>query len=542
MSTDSELGTLVIVVLKAKNLNDKYFWKQDVFAQVGLNGETKRTKVDIKGGQHPMWDEEIRFPIMKGTGDKSRKLEVSCWAKEPKKEDSIGQGFVDLAETLKTGEFDDWVSLEVNGVARGEVYLEMTFFTNAPAPVGLSVPKANNLQRRPSKLSPAERMARPPYTSPGTSSAAGPRHQQDPQGQPPNGLSPPSSRGSSSSPPRHGRESPLPLLPGQLATGAPIPNTLTPGRAQGLPQHVPSILRPRNPKSSPTPIPGPRVEYSGVVPAPGHGESPPRTYTPVVPPPDSTYDEYVPHQPEQWGSNDSPADFSFPVPNIPGAREPTVEYSTSSYNPPAPNYGGPPALDRHGSGGSTSSFSPPAFQPHPPSFQPPPPSFQPPPPSFQPSPPSFQHPPASFHPPASSHPQPPTNRNGDLPDPYLLARYQSPLPLPPGADNSPRVRSTSHSQPPPPQSQPAAPQSKPTPASQSNPDNARLQALRQVEAEAARRKVQLEKDRALAKKIEEEATQRKTQEEKDRELARQLDRELNLGEAPGRDVHIPGEW
>jgi hypothetical protein len=54
--------------------------------------------------------------------------------------------------------------------------------------------------------------------------------------------------------------------------------------------------------------------------------------------------------------------------------------------------------------------------------------------------------------------------------------------------------------------------------------------------------VQLEKDRALAKKIEEEATQRKTQEEKDRELARQLDRELNLGEAPGRDVHIPGEW
>jgi hypothetical protein len=28
----------VIVVLKAKDLNDKYFWKQDVFAQVGLNG------------------------------------------------------------------------------------------------------------------------------------------------------------------------------------------------------------------------------------------------------------------------------------------------------------------------------------------------------------------------------------------------------------------------------------------------------------------------------------------------------------------------
>ncbi|KAF8207120.1 C2 domain-containing protein, partial [Mycena galopus ATCC 62051] len=152
----------VIVVLKAKDLNDKYFWKQDVFAQVGLNGETKRTKVDVKGGQHPMWDEEIRLPIMKGTGDKFRKLDVSCWAKEPKKEDNIGQGSVDLTETLKTGEFDDWVQLESNGVSRGEVYLEMTFFTNARAPVGhgLVVPQAN-LQRRPSKLSPAERMARP---------------------------------------------------------------------------------------------------------------------------------------------------------------------------------------------------------------------------------------------------------------------------------------------------------------------------------------------------------------------------------------------
>ncbi|KAJ6630969.1 C2 domain-containing protein, partial [Mycena sp. CBHHK59/15] len=167
---DLELGTLVIVVLKARNLNDKYFWKQDVFAQVGLNGETKRTKVDIKGGQHPMWDEEIRIPVMKDSAEKSRKLQVSCWAKEPKKEENIGQGYVDLAETLRTGEFDDWVSLEINGTTRGEIYLEMTYYTNAPAPAnhGLVVPKAN-LTRRPSKLSPADRLARPPFTSPSTS-------------------------------------------------------------------------------------------------------------------------------------------------------------------------------------------------------------------------------------------------------------------------------------------------------------------------------------------------------------------------------------
>jgi len=67
-----ELGTLIVVVLKARNLNDKHsFYKQDVFAQVSLNGVyvlgrlslfpflrvlfkfyqgvNKRTPVDVKG-------------------------------------------------------------------------------------------------------------------------------------------------------------------------------------------------------------------------------------------------------------------------------------------------------------------------------------------------------------------------------------------------------------------------------------------------------------------------------------------------------------
>ncbi|KAJ7183179.1 hypothetical protein C8R46DRAFT_1066177 [Mycena filopes] len=530
MSKDVELGTLVIVVLKAQHLNNVSFWKQDVFAQVELNGESKRTQVDVKGGQNPS-----------GTGDKHRKLEVSCFAKDAKKDENIGH---------------DWVTLETKGpngaVSRGEVYLEMTFFRHGPAPVGLSALKP-------------KRMARPPQPSPPKSLTAGHPHayQPDPHPQPSKGLSPspPSSRG----PSRTGRDSPLPPVPQQLAPNHPHP---APGHGRlGAPTltQVPSILRPRNPKSSPTPIPGPVVEYNSVVPPQGRGYgaggSPPRTYTPVVTP-DAVYDDYVSPPLDRWGSgsNDSPAEFSFPVPTLPGAREPTVAYSSPPYNPPPPAaYGGtPPALDRHGSGGSTnSSYStPPPFQPQQPPFQPQQPPFQPQqqpfqppgaypqsPSSFQPPAPSFQQPPSSFqHAPPSFQPQqqppPPTNRNNDLPDPYLLARYQSPLPLPPGADK-PRERSTSHSHPTHPattQNQPApapAPvqQSKPTPASQSNPDNARLQALRQVEEDAARRRAQELKDRELAmKQVEDEAERRKAQEEKDRELARQLDRELNLGE------------
>lgn len=60
----------------------------------------------MKGGQHPVWDAEIRFPVMKGTADKHRKLELSCWSKEPRTDELLGQAKIDISETLKTGEFD----------------------------------------------------------------------------------------------------------------------------------------------------------------------------------------------------------------------------------------------------------------------------------------------------------------------------------------------------------------------------------------------------------------------------------------------------
>ena|ERR1700729_1090822 len=102
-----ELGTLIVVVLKARNLNDKHtFHKQDVFAQVALNGSQKPTAVDVKGGQHPVWDEEIRFSVLRDSAEKNRTLEVSCWAKEHKTDDLLGQGKVDITETLRSGEFD----------------------------------------------------------------------------------------------------------------------------------------------------------------------------------------------------------------------------------------------------------------------------------------------------------------------------------------------------------------------------------------------------------------------------------------------------
>jgi Ca2+-dependent lipid-binding protein len=109
MTQSKELGTLVVVVLKARHLHQPSFYKQDPYAQVVLSGQTQKTKADPKGGQHPVWDDEFRFPVLVDAGKDqvNRKLEVSCWKDEQRGEDKLlGQGVIDIESTLKTGEFD----------------------------------------------------------------------------------------------------------------------------------------------------------------------------------------------------------------------------------------------------------------------------------------------------------------------------------------------------------------------------------------------------------------------------------------------------
>ncbi|KAG0701998.1 hypothetical protein DFH29DRAFT_924185 [Suillus ampliporus] len=239
MSQSKELGTLVVVILKARHLHQPSFYKQDPYAQVAFSG-----------GQHPVWDEEFRFPVLladAGKDNVNRKIEVSCWKDEQRADDKLlGKGTVDIESTLKTGEFDDWVSLETSGGARGELYLEMTFYANAPPP----------LNRRTSKFRPSDRLARPqsyhpvPHTS-GSSNASPlpatnptPVQLRDPGYVPPAALpasllpargqphSPPSSSPSPSRQPQKGKTDVLPPLPEE----APLP--------QIKPGHLPTILRP----------------------------------------------------------------------------------------------------------------------------------------------------------------------------------------------------------------------------------------------------------------------------------------------------------
>ena len=64
--------------------------------------------MDARAGQHPVWDEEVRFQIVKSKKPRNRKLEVACYSQEPNPLPDLllGKAVIDLTEMLKTGEFD----------------------------------------------------------------------------------------------------------------------------------------------------------------------------------------------------------------------------------------------------------------------------------------------------------------------------------------------------------------------------------------------------------------------------------------------------
>ncbi|TRM55233.1 hypothetical protein BD626DRAFT_543417 [Schizophyllum amplum] len=476
MSKEDRIGTLIVVVLKAKNLLDRHsFYKQDVFSQVALNGSEKRTKVDVKGGQHPVWDDELRFPVMKDTSDKFRKLEVTCFSKESKSDDSLGSGILDITDTLKSGEFDDWIPLKLNGTQRGEVYLEMTYYANGPAPANY-----NTLERRPSKLKPADRLWRPPVTPPKGSPLRNEAPLPDPSRHllPPSAASGASKRATSPSPSRHGDGTVLP----PLGAGAGV----QPGASSIPGGHVPSILRPGNPKSSTAPTAKNHGRHSsgGLPPLPQEeidtskytgdiskytgdtskytgdiskytGDTSKYTgdtsrYTGAASVQQRPVSYLAPSQHQLYQPPDNNVGgFAFPVPGPTPAPATPVPYASTpvpyaNAPTPAPYANAPtPAPSQY------QAHAPSQYQAHAPYTggypQQPYPRVEPyAPPRGEPyAPPRGDpSPPGGY--PASPGPLSPQmqgpHRQDSFPDPYLQRRYQTPLPLPPGHEQEDRRR------------------------------------------------------------------------------------------------------
>lgn len=103
-----------------------------------LNNETRRTKAVKRGGQHPEWDEEVRFTIVEDVEDElartaggdttdnsppppppkkdkekekkkikgPKQMQLMCYADDPREPSLIGETMVDLTEVLTKGETD----------------------------------------------------------------------------------------------------------------------------------------------------------------------------------------------------------------------------------------------------------------------------------------------------------------------------------------------------------------------------------------------------------------------------------------------------
>ncbi|KAM0786332.1 hypothetical protein ACM66B_001805 [Microbotryomycetes sp. NB124-2] len=185
LTSNRVLGTMVVLVMRAKNLQNRVkLGKQNPYATVTFGLNKKRTAAIERGGQQPTWDAEFRFEIMKdpldqlrddaqavvdkrggvmplssaGTPTKvkdaasqttaatvavasstaagaslgKRILRIAVYADDPRDPRLVGEGTLDLEDVIKKGTFDGWVSLERKSRYAGEVKLELTWYWNEP--------------------------------------------------------------------------------------------------------------------------------------------------------------------------------------------------------------------------------------------------------------------------------------------------------------------------------------------------------------------------------------------------------------------------
>ncbi|KAI0408834.1 hypothetical protein F4802DRAFT_298556 [Xylaria palmicola] len=135
MSIDGpEIGTLVLIVDRAKNLpNRKTIGKQDPYCAARLGKEAKKTSTDIRGGQTPKWDQELRFTVHDSPDYFQLKLSVF---NDDKKTELIGETWIDLRDIVVQGggQSDQWHNLNCKGKYAGSIRIEITYYDGRPKP------------------------------------------------------------------------------------------------------------------------------------------------------------------------------------------------------------------------------------------------------------------------------------------------------------------------------------------------------------------------------------------------------------------------
>ncbi|GAA5800704.1 hypothetical protein HPULCUR_006140 [Helicostylum pulchrum] len=124
MSKPRIVGELVIVAYKA------IVGKQDPFVVFRLGETTKKTKTDLRGGQHPTWDDQVTLPVP----EKKTLVVVQVYDEDAKRQELISECELDITKVLEDGEADEWYPLQYKGRSAGEIYLELTFYNAKPPP------------------------------------------------------------------------------------------------------------------------------------------------------------------------------------------------------------------------------------------------------------------------------------------------------------------------------------------------------------------------------------------------------------------------
>ncbi|KAG8349270.1 hypothetical protein FVEN_g12517 [Fusarium venenatum] len=129
-----EIGTLVAIVDRAKNLpNRKTIGKQDPYCAARLGKEARKTTTDVRGGQTPKWDQELRFAVHDCPDYYQLKLSIFT---DDKRTDLIGESWIDLRSIIVPGggQNDFWQTLTCKGKYAGEIRVEITFYDSRPKP------------------------------------------------------------------------------------------------------------------------------------------------------------------------------------------------------------------------------------------------------------------------------------------------------------------------------------------------------------------------------------------------------------------------
>ncbi|KAE8358140.1 hypothetical protein BDV27DRAFT_138145 [Aspergillus caelatus] len=247
MSVDGPaIGTLVLVIDRAKNLpNRKTMGKQNPYCAARLGKEAKKTDTDLRGGQTPRWDQELRFTVHESP-DYFR-LKVTIF-NDDKKTDLIGETWIDLKDLIIPGgsQSDHWHPLQFRGKYAGEVRIEMTYYDTRPEDEAVIERRTQaaekvNVHSRPSTSSSSLNLRSSPAPISSSSSLSGPRQLKEVKRRPLPGGPP------GSAPAR-------PALPEKIASAPPAP-TQSPPRP--MPEHThstPPLPTHDYPHSTPSPV------------------------------------------------------------------------------------------------------------------------------------------------------------------------------------------------------------------------------------------------------------------------------------------------